>query len=110
VPLAITFFALVGLICCRFKRTFAPWWRLFQSEEDGSLVMFSSFAGVELEAEEVDEQNVAQQRQGGVYTWAKQFHAKSVVQGTPTAQHLTEVGLYFVAIRSARSGQSPLAP
>ena len=93
VPLIVLALGLLGSLCCKAKPEFC--WCCFGDDDDSTkLVIFSSFAGEASEeaTAELDEKYVHQHRVGGVYTWAKQFHGKFVVQGTPTglkmAQHM----------------------
>jgi len=85
VPLGVVFLGLVGSLCCRSPPKCC--WCCFPTEVDAGLVMFSNFAGGGVGAKGaavVDEQYVTQHRKGGIYTWSKQFHARMMVNATPT--------------------------
>ena len=92
VPFFVVLVALVAVGCCKWHAAGGTFCEVcFPLDVDASLVMFSNFAGGDGDADvkAQDDKYVTQHRTGGVYTWAKQFHAKYIVGATPSGLALT---------------------
>ena len=87
VPVLLVLLALLGSACCRLKPRFCS--ICFPEESERPLVMFSNFVtGSEEAAKAEDEKFDDAHKSAPVYTWAKSFHAKFLVQATPTGNAL----------------------
>jgi hypothetical protein len=86
VPLIVLLITFTAICFVRFCRETC--WFCFPGDDIQNLVIFSSFAGNEQSTAKNDDKYVAQHRTGAVYTWAKQFHSKYLVMGTPTGLKL----------------------
>jgi len=87
IPILLALLALLGSACCRLKPRFCS--ICFPEESERPLVMFSNFVtGSEDAAKAEDEKFDIAHKSAPVYTWAKSFHAKFLVQATPTGNAL----------------------
>jgi hypothetical protein len=89
VPALLALLGVLGAACCRLQpRACAV---CFPEEVERPLVMFSNFVtGSEEAARATDAKFASAAKTGPVYTWAKGFHAKFVVQATPTSLALRD--------------------